>query len=87
MTKNTKTVLFGSLLVVLALSLGGINTVHAQELTAEQETQIDEVGKQIVQLQQDNIKYEQLPDTPEKIELIERDLDRVEVLLLSLIHI
>ena len=68
----------------MALSLGGINTVHAQELTAEQETQIDEVGKQIVQLQQDNIKYEQLPDTPEKIELIERNLDRVEVLLTQL---
>lgn len=65
-------------------SLGGINTAHAQELTAEQETQIDEVGKQIVQLQQDNIKYEQLPDTPEKAELIARNLDRVEVLLTQL---
>ncbi len=92
-TKNAKTMLFGSLLAILALSLGGINFAQVQEtmdvptngnggslgginfaqvqeLTAEQEAQIDETGKQIVQLQQDNIKYEQLPDTPEKAELI-----------------
>ena len=83
-TKNAKTILFGSLLTILVLSLGGINSAQAQELTAEQESQIDETGKQIVQIQQDNIKYEQLPDTPEKAELIARNLDRIDGLFAEL---
>ena len=49
-----------------------------QEITAEQEAQFDEFIDQVVQLQQDNIKYAALPDTPEKIELIARNLDRIE---------
>ena len=108
-TKNAKTVLFVSLVAVLILSLGNINSTQiseltaeqdppppppsscsipyfaqTQELTAEQEVRIDEIMDQVVQLQQDNIGYEKLPDTPEKIELIARNLDRIDEFLAQL---
>ena len=77
-TKNAKTVLFASLMTISILSLGGINSAQAQETTPEQEAQFDEFIDQVLQLQQDNIKYADLPDTPEKIELIARNLDRID---------
>ena len=83
-TKNAKTTLFAFLMTVSILSLGGINSAQAQEITTEQKTLIDETVGQIVQLQQDNIKYANLSDTPEKAELIARNLDRIDEFLTQL---
>ena len=83
-TKNAKTAMFASLMIVSILSLGSINSAQAQEITTEQKTLIDETVGQIVQLQQDNIKYANLSDTPEKAELIARNLDRIDEFLAQL---
>lgn len=77
---NVKAILFTSL---LALSLG-INTAQAQELTTEQEAQIDEIVMQIVQMQQENLKYEKLPETPERADHRARNLEKIDRLFAQL---
>ncbi len=83
-TKNAKTALLAFLATILMLSLGNIDSAQTQEITTEQETRFDEIMEQIVQLQQDNIKHANLPDTPEKTELIARNLDRIDEFLAQL---
>lgn len=81
-TKTNKTVLCGTLFAVLVISLTSVNSAHA--ITADEEQLIDDLGWKIVEIQQNNIKYATLEQSPELDELIQSNLDRIDVITAQL---